>query len=137
MADYQKRDHKQKKKNKYPMQPMMIPVGGQPLIYPPPVVGQPQPIYPMQPQPYAMPIVQPINGMPRPPNQVVTVPVGPPITVNQPIGAPVMMPAQALATPPPQPPQVIQQPVVVQQQKPPIIIIKKYRQSDDGCCTIF
>ena len=49
---------KHTKKVKYPVQPMMIPAGAQPMIYPQPIMGQPQPVYAMQPQPMAMPMVQ-------------------------------------------------------------------------------
>ena len=145
MADYQKQDKRHNKKYKYPMQPMLIPVGAQPVVYPPPVMGQPQPVYAIPPQPYAiqpqpvpMPMVQPINRVPGTGNQVVAVPIGPPVTVAQPIAQPVLMPAQPMVTPTPPPLTPMVQPkLVAPAQKPTIIIKKYYQKEDDCCCNIF
>ena len=131
---------KTKKVYKYPMQPMVVPVGPQPVVYPQPIIGQPQPVYAMTPQPIAMPQMQPMQQVqinPQTGNPVIAVPVGPPVTMAQPLGPPTMVPAQAvvtpmqpqvIATPPPPPPPVNQKPTV---------IIKRYYQKDDGCCNIF
>ena len=142
MADNQKVQHKKtktKKVYKYPKQPVMVPIGQQPLIYPQPIMGQPQPIYPITPQPITTPAMQQVQINPQTGNPVVAVPIGPPVTMAQPIGPPTMMPAQAMTTP--VTPQIIATPNVTPQppvtQKPTTIIIKRYYQKDDGCCIVF
>ena len=141
MADNQRvqpKKTKTKKIYKYPVQPMMVPVGPQPVIYPQPIMGQPQPIYPVTPQPIAMPAMQQVQINPQTGNPVIAVPVGPPVTVAQPIAPPTLIPAQPVATP--VQPQVIAAPVVTPQppvNQKPTIIIKRYYPKDDGCCNIF
>ena len=135
MAEYYQK--KKTKKNKYLMQPMLVPVGAQPVAYPTPIMNQPQPVYPiqpqpvypMQPQPYQMPPVK--TG-----NPVITVPIGPPIPVTQNVVAPPVMPVQPVVAPTPPPPQVIAQPVLAKPNKPKTIIIKRYYEKDDCCCNI-
>ena len=128
MADkYQK---KKTKNNKYPIQPMMIPVGAQPpVLYPTPIMNQPQPIYPIQAQPVYPMKPQPYQMQPvKTPNPIITVPIGPPIPVTQNVVTPAMMPVQPVVSPTPPPPQVIAQPVLPKQNKAPTIIIKRYYQ---------
>ena len=136
-----------RQKTKYPKQPMMIPVGQQPMVYPPQVIAQPQPIYQMQPQPYAVPMMPNISPIPQRPNPVVAVPIGPPV------GPPVVLPPQPVVTPTPVPvpvavPTPVQTPVpvplppVVVQAPPQIntpktVVIKRYVHRDDDCCNIF
>ena len=139
MADNYKHDKKHKKKVVYQQYPQIIPVGIQPVVYPAPITDQGNGVYAMHPQPYAMPMAQPVKRIPGQPNQIIAVPVGPPMTYAQPIGTPVMVPSQPVGAPPQAQP-VVQTPYVApqQQQKPPIIIIKKYhRKNYDCCCTIF
>ena len=144
---------KTNKNYKYPMQPMAIPVGAQQVMYPQPIVGQPQPIYQMAPQsqPYQMPIVQPIQRNPNTGNPIVTVPIGPPVPVNPPAATPVVTPQPPVVVMQPQPqivtvpqPQIVinpapnMTPMVVQAQgnNPPVVVIKR-RYLEDDCCNVF
>ena len=134
-----------KQKTKYPMQPMIIPVGQQPMVYPPQVYAHPQPIYQMRPQPYPVPMMQNIAPIPPARNPVMAVPIGPPV------GAPVILPPQPMVTPTPVPvpvavPTPVQAPVppppIVVQAPPPVntpktVVIKRYVRKDDDCCNIF
>ena len=138
---------KKQKTKKYPMQPMIIPVGQQPMVYPPQVLAQPQPLYQMRPQPYPVPMMQNISPVPQTRNPVVAVPIGPPV------GPPVILRPQPVATPTPVPvpvpvpvPTPVQAPVppppVVVQAPPPVnkaptVVIKRYIHKEDDCCNIF
>ena len=136
MADHRKVQQKRtntKKIYKYPPQQIVVPPAGQQAIYP-------QQIYPVTPQtqPYQMPVMQPVQRNPKTGNQIVAVPIGPPITVAQPVGSPMMMPTQPVA-PPPQ--VVVTPPVPPQNLNPPNskpnVIINRYYTRDNDCCNIF
>ena len=144
---------KQKTRGKYPMQPMLIPVGQQPVVYPPPVYAQPQPVYRMHPQ-YQYPMVPNIAPVPQTRNPVVAVPIGPPIgppvvltpqagVSPTPVPAPIPTPIPAPIPAPIQTPVPPPQPIIIQQAPPqvnktPTVVIKRYiRKDDDCCCNIF
>ena len=144
MSDPRKVQQKKKVKlYKYPPQPMVVPVGAQPVVYPQPVMGQPKQIYAMPPQaqPYQIAGMQQIKRNPKTGNPIVAVPIGPPIKVAPAMNTPVMMQPQPMVTPPPvivQRPVVTPPPVVVAppvNQPPTTIIIQRYHERDD--CSIF
>ena len=120
-------------KNNYAVQPMMVPIYPQPMIYPNQYVAQPQPMYQLMPQTYGM--MQPVIPQATP-NPIVAVPVGPPITIAQPVGAPILMPVATTPTPTQK---IIAKPIKkAPKKKAPNILVKKYQKpQQDDCCNVF
>jgi hypothetical protein len=102
---------KVKKKHSKKNYAMYVPAYPQAVPSPNLMVAQPQPLMPLTPQPIGM--MQPIAQGARGP--IVAVPIGPPVTVAQPIGTPVMMAQPVPVAQPVRTPVMMAQPVPVPQ----------------------
>ena len=110
---------------KYPMQPIIIPIGVKSVEYHQPTITQPKIVNPISPQVATTPIVQPITKNPQFGNNIVNAPIGQKVPLSNPNSTTLTitpLPPPLVGPPPPQP------------FTPPFTIIIRRVYENDGCC---